>query len=210
MARKAVKVILTGLDKEYYLQDNCKLGRKLGSGSYGAVYEHPTIPDRVIKVTHSYDDAYMRFVKQIIHLRKPSAHLPTIYSAQLIVNVGDFEERYWRNKDVFPKLARTSARRWAYFLIVEMERLESCRAFDEGGLAGSYANELKYSELIQASSHMLAGYRYHAARPSRDLAVATALIRRLINKYKHGTDLHPGNVMVRPLDGMAVFTDPVC
>lgn len=57
--------------------NSLKLGKVIGSGCYGTVYQSKANPNRVIKLFSDFDDAYIEFIK--FAESHPSLGLPTVY-----------------------------------------------------------------------------------------------------------------------------------
>jgi hypothetical protein len=180
----------------------------LAGGCFGEVYTHPTDATKVIKITRSYDRAYVTYVKHIIHLRKHSPWFPVIHDAYFAMSVSRIREKY---ENVGEYYAGSKARRGAVWLVVVMERLESL--YDRDGALkdvyydlGHNAGEVKYSTRKSVGlSNLLANI---GRAPNRLDKVAEALLNRLIKRYQFIIDMHEGNAMWK--GDQVVLTDPFC
>jgi hypothetical protein len=171
------------------------VGRKLGSGLYGVVYESNKY-NRVLKVSFAESDSgYIAFIKELSKLRRENPYLPTIFSATFYV---------YADVTLF---------------VVEMERLnklkrsyyrynrstEKYEPTNESGIIVDYfdmspdAEEQEQKPNQRKENWILRG--------DRELQFAAKFLRDTARKYECEWDVHDDNVMIRK-EGYPVINDP--
>lgn len=157
--------------------------KKLGSGSYGAVYGSKK-SNIVYKIGDASDnEGYLAFIKQLARQKKLNPFLPKIYGVRFI------KDRTGRE-----------------YFVVAMERLQELprRLQDATDFLRDYIQDRGSDELAGAR---ILGVKLSVPAALKQ-AIKVAETARKSAKYADW-DLHDGNFMVRG-ERQVVMTDPLC
>lgn len=188
-----------------------KTQKMLGEGSYGRVYQHPTIDDVVVKVfCPRVDSAYFSYLNWCLE-HQDNKYVPKIYGVEI------FNQR--RGDNLSPeigivfleKLNRITSQNYISFAkkVFEENRL---RVMGYWGRHGSFNTQMggRISYWDDALMN-LSAHQWGKISKSKDIhlsQVAKFMAKNTDNITGFSNDCHTSNLMLR--NGQIVFTDVIC
>jgi hypothetical protein len=186
------------------LEDELNI-KRLGSGAFARVFQHPTHPEVVVKIFTDEDLAYKKYLKFCL-ANQGNKYVPKILS----VHKHDHDPKK-PEKDL--SIDEIVDNRYTLVFMEKLQpaKLEDLRAFIRA--APFESQELKdkqskpYSFIVNLNSFDSPEWQDLAKQTSdKELATIAKFFTKILRDEEHALDLHDRNVMMR--GSQLVFTDP--
>jgi len=178
--------------------------KKLGTGVYASVFQHPVYHNVAVKVVE-YDPEYMQFAK-FCEKNPNNEWLPKIVSIHKV----DVDDKFLRDGGtvsahiIFFQKLRPATKKEIKAAVQRVLKTVPPKYFDQGGQDDPLFDDMiDYTDFQELDEHW---GRIASKTTDDDVRVVAKYFANL-----NGVDLHDKNVMMRDDKGRAqlVFTDPV-